>query len=523
MGCRGGMRVAGLAVLARALLALTGPLLTLTGPAAAQTAQPVCQPAWSDSEAANTDALQTAIDTCSAKGTAAVPGLVRLGVQGDRRIAQIRAVTLKSNIVLKVEAGFTLLGPLPAEVGYTGIDASTPPLMIQGKGLTNVTITGTGTIDGNGQAYWDIFNRGGDYTNQSRPGKLVDLTGAKLKVGSNFDDLGQPAAIIAYPNPRNDGARALKIRNAPQVHLELESTSSDAIIDGVWITAPVERADLGTGLRKNVAPNTDGIDLVGVNNDLKTFVIVQNCLIDTGDDNIALKSNKANQPLTNVIIRHCVFGGGHGLSIGGQETGGVMNVDVSDVYFNGTDFGLKVKTDNTAKDTGVTQGLTYRNVCMANVAEPIQLTFRYTIATSPGGAAPVIKDVRFDNVVARDAGSVTGQKVLLGEITGLDPGVGPFSPLALVGGNIMITNSALSGPDGVTPFTVTDGALILGTRSAVSVTTGLNGTVTRVADTGPTITCPDRIIIPPQIPPDTRGEAEYTPTWVMEGRRPALR
>ena len=249
---------------------------------------------------------------------------------------------------------------------------------------------------------------------------------------------------------------------------------------------------------KNVAPNTDGIDLVGVNPDMAHVVLVQNCVIDTGDDNIALKSNKANAALTNVVIRNCVFGGGHGLSVGGQETGGVFNINVSNVYFNGTDFGLKVKTDNTAKDTGITSGGVYKNVCMQNVAEPIQLTFRYTIPTSPGGINPVIENLSFDNIIAKNTSSQTQQKVLLGEITGLDPSVSPYSSLALINKNIVITNSRLTGPDNqtVTPFTITDGSLTLGANSQIATDIKLNGALVPIADTGPSFQCPDDIKIP---------------------------
>ena len=460
--------------------------------------QPVCTPVWSKDMAANNTALQNAIDTCSAKGTRDLPGLVDLAPTDQVTTAQIRSVTLKSNIVLKVESGFTLLGPSPQDVGYTGTGTTTPPLMLAGTGLTNVTITGTGTIDGNGQGFWDIFNKGGAFSNQSRPGKLVDLTGSGLRVGANFDNLGQNIAGVVFPNPGNRTVRALTIRNAPQVHLEFESGSSDGVIDGIWIHASPDRANLGTGTMKNIAPNTDGIDLVGVNPDMAKFVLVQNCVIDTGDDNIALKSNKDNAPLTNVVIRNCVFGGGHGLSVGGQETGGVFNINVSNVYFNGTDFGLKVKTDNTAKDTGVTSGGTYRNVCMQNVAEPIQLTFRYAIPTGPGGANPVIENLSFDNIIAKNTSSATQQKVLLGEITGLDPSVSPYSPLALIDKNITITNSLITGPDNqsITPFTITDGALALGTNSNIATAVKLNGSLSLITDSGPSFQCPDDIKIP---------------------------
>jgi polygalacturonase len=470
----------------RGTIALAGAVMVGLHGGAARAAQTVCTPAWSTSEAANTSALQGAINTCAAAGTASLPGLVDLTPTGGMTSAQIVSVTLRSNLVLKVEAGFTLRGPDPADVGYTGTGDSTPPSMLSGSGLTNVTITGTGTIDGNGAGYWAIFNLGGDDTNQERP-RIIKITGTKLQIGANFSNSGVGQAGVTFPSSTNDPTQTLKIKNAPKEQVTIESGSSNVLIDGVWIYAPTGRADLGTGNNKNVAPNTDGIDLVGVNPSGVGVALVQNCLIDTGDDDIAIKSNTSSAPTYNVTVRHCVFGGGHGLSIGGQETGGVAHVRVSNTAFSGTDFGFRIKTDNSKQDSGTTNDVSYANSCLSQVGEPILLTYLYDGSKS-GGKPPVIENIRFSNIIAV-AGSTPGQSATLGELTGLVD-----DPLAT---SIGIFDSSITGP-GAAGFKVTHGTLTLA-DSTVRTSPGTGGRVTRTNDGGgATMTCPATIPIPSQ-------------------------
>jgi polygalacturonase len=453
---------------------------------AASAAQTVCTPAWTSSESDNTTALQDAIDTCGKAGTAALPGLVELKADGSTTTAQIRSVTLASNIVLNIAAGFTLRGPNPSDVGYTGKASTSPPNMLGGSGLSNVTINGAGTLDGNGAAYWAIFNKGGSYSKQERQ-RIIELTGANLKIGANFSDTGVNQAGVTFPTATNATTAALKIKDSPKEQVTIESGSSNIIIDGVWIYAPTGRANLGTGSDKNVAPNTDGIDLIGVNPTGSGTALVQNCLIDTGDDDIAIKSNTTSDPTHNVTVKNCVMGGGHGLSIGGQETGGVVNTVASNIWFKGTDFGFRIKTDNSSKDSGTTNGASYSNSCMLGVGEPILLTYLYN-GSSSGGESPTIEAVTFNNIVAV-AGATPGQSAILGQITGLAD-----DPLSK---NISIINSMITGTD-AERFTVTDGTLSLGAKSIVATTADTGGKVTSTSDTGPTIACPSTIEIPEQ-------------------------
>jgi len=445
-------------------------------------AQTVCAPKWAGVESTDTSLLQAAIKTCSAAGTGSLPGLVDLVANGSVGKAQITTVALSSNIVIKLEPGFTLQGPNPADVGYTGTASSSPPAMFTGSHLSNITITGSGVIDGNGAGYWALFNKGGSFENQDRQ-KLISISGSNIRIGANFDDTGQPHPTVTFPTSINSTANVLTIRNSPKEHVAIESGSGNVVIDGVWIYAPTGRANLGSGSNNNIAPNTDGIDIIGT-----AAATIRNCLVDTGDDDVAIKSNAGSSTTSDVTVQGCVFGGGHGLSIGGQEASGVTTVNVANVWFKGTDFGFRIKTDNSSKDSGVTNGVTYQNACMIGVGEPVLFTYNYN-GSSSGGHPPTIENVTVNNLIATSA-STAGVSATLGAIDGLTDD--------LMNRNIVVTQSRITG-SGATPFLVTFGTLVLGSASTIATSTGSKGAVMRTTDTAPTVSCPASITIPKQL------------------------
>ncbi|TEU36788.1 glycoside hydrolase family 28 protein [Burkholderia cepacia] len=450
------------------LVLMLSALAALAVQASAQAA--TCTPQWSSSASTNTTNLQNAIQQCAASGTSSSPGLVDLASSNGISTAVITSVNLASNIVLKLEKGFTLKGS-PAQPSSGA--------MLTGSNLSNLTITGTGAIDGDGQDYWPAAV---GQNNTARP-KLIAITGSNLQIGSNFTDAGKSQSIVAFPSSSNATGSALIIRNSPKEQLVIESGSKNVTIDGVWIYANPNRNASGDDL----APNTDAIDIIGTQT-----ATIKNCLLDTGDDDIAIKSNAGGAATSSVNVSHCVVGGGHGISIGGQEAAGttlakpgVSQVTVDTMQFSGTDYGYRIKTDQTAKDSGATTGVTYRNTCMRNVQQPFLFTYAY--ASGTGGALPIIANVTIDNVIA----TATKQQ---GAIIGLSNSLMGVPKSGDTG--ISITNSQISGGKA---FSVTDGELQLGSHSSATTSTGSNGQVVGIPDTGATLSCPSSITIPAQI------------------------
>src|SRR5580658_7637985 len=127
------------------------PTLIAVAPLRAET---VCNPrtfgARGDGTTKDTAAIQQAIDTCEKKGG----GTVTL-VEGTYLSAPI---VLKSNITLHLDKGATLLGsadhadyPAKTEFRVLGLQS-----LVSATNADDIAITGEGTIDGNGETWWQM-------------------------------------------------------------------------------------------------------------------------------------------------------------------------------------------------------------------------------------------------------------------------------------------------------------------------------------------------------------------------------
>jgi polygalacturonase len=284
-------------------------------------------------------------------------------------------LTLKGdNITLRLEAGATLAAStnhalfLKAGSGdwlaaKSGGDFN-PFLSI--KDGTNVTLTGKGTIDGNGAVWWEEAE--------------------KARQRQSGFTLPRPNLIVPT-RIKNLRVVGVTIQNSPKFAL-VPTECEDVWIETVTILAP-ERA-----------ANTDAIDP-----SISRNVTVTNCLIDVGDDNIAIKSGKkvAGREFAceNITIVDCVFKHGHGMSIGSETVGGVKNVIVRNVSFEDTDNGIRIKSDR--KRGGVVDGLICENITMKNVRGAITITSYYPRIPATDEAQPVTDTTpKYRNIVLRN-------------------------------------------------------------------------------------------------------------------------
>ena len=283
----------------------------------------------------NTTAIQNAINDVSGLGGGTVeipgPGIYLTG-----------PLTMKSKINLQIDAGATLR-MLPM-AGWTG----TSPLLTL-TSLHDVEISGGGSIDGQGAAWWAGNPGSGLY--------MIYFTSCNTVLVQNVTISNAPAQQIVFKS----------------------SKGGNITIQGVTIRAPSSHA--GTP-----SHNTDGIDLVGTN------CLIQNCDISTGDDNIALGSSSSGVPAANILVTNCTFGDGHGMTIGGNTQGGVSNLTVINCGFNGTDYGIRMKSDNATSSPGaggVAQNCYYLSNSMSNIRyQPILIYSYYNEVGTPSGITP---------------------------------------------------------------------------------------------------------------------------------------
>ncbi len=311
----------------------------------------------STGNADNAAAIQAAINAVGTNGTVLVPaGTFYSG-----------PMTLKSNMIFQISAGATLMMlPMTATGSHPAYPVSAD--FLYGSKLTNTTINGSGVMDGQGQEWWTYFNGGGT---DNRPPAMIELTGCTSVTVSG-----------------------ITVQNSPKFHIQFLGNGTNILASALSITAPWP------------SPNTDGIDLRGVN------VNIQNCYISDGDDVVQIGGSNA---CNGVTVSGCTFGTGHGLSIGSITSGGVSNVLVDNCVFNGTQYGLRLKSNNT--EGGITSNITYSNVTMSNImVNPILMYSYYPTvpsnpATDTGSAAnsttPFWENIKFQNVTASQASTGT--------------------------------------------------------------------------------------------------------------------
>jgi polygalacturonase len=244
-------------------------------------------------------------------------------------------LTLKNNVNLQIDVG-ALLRMLDYNHYPGGI--TNPPNFIFGSSVTNIEISGGGAIDGQGAPWWP------GYKTNSRP-IMIRLQGCNRQLIQN-----------------------VTLSNSPMFHISISSSKGNATVQGVTVRAP----DSSTG--SPPSHNTDACDVSGTN------VLVQNCNISTGDDDFTCGGGTSDVLLTNNT-----YGSGHGVSIG-SYTQGVSNIMVINCTFNGTQNGIRIKSDNDR--SGIVQNISYYNIGMTNVNFPIQIYGYYNEVGTPSSVTP---------------------------------------------------------------------------------------------------------------------------------------
>ncbi|MFB6119920.1 MAG: glycoside hydrolase family 28 protein [Halobacteriaceae archaeon] len=267
----------------------------------------------------STDEIQSAIDDCGDAGG----GVVRFP-SGEYLTGPL---FLRSGVRVHVESGALVraledVESYPGVAGrWEGVEREVYASLFTGHDLTDVSITGRGTIDGGGEVWWATYRRDEQDHELGRgrpyPGEL---------------DYPRPRVINLY-DCENVLVRGVTIRNSPSwtVH---PVYCENVAVEGVTVENPESSV------------NTDGI-----NPDSCQHVRIANCHIDVGDDCITIKSGfdedgrEVGEPCENVVVTNCTMRRGHGgVTIGSEMSGDVRNVVVSNCVFDGTDRGLRIKT-----------------------------------------------------------------------------------------------------------------------------------------------------------------------------------
>jgi polygalacturonase len=320
----------------------------------------------------STDAFRRAIADCRKAGG----GIVRVPA-GHYLTGPIDMV---DNMTLQVDSGAVVLFETNRDnypdiaSRWEGLTESGPHPLLFANGLTNIAITGSGTFDGQGPAWWatmDMAEHGNarpDRPIRRRPMlvQIKDCNGVRID-GPGF--INSPFWAVHLLYSENIDVGNCKMINPP------------------------------------TSPNTDGL-----NTDSCRHVVVHDCYADVGDDGFGIKSGrdeegrKMNRPTEDVTYLRCHVAHGHSVcAIGSEESGGVRHVRFLDCDGDGTDNGIRIKS--TRGRGGIVEDIVASNIRLRNVRNAIVLSLRYTKTPEEvfSERTPQFRDIHIDHVTATGA------------------------------------------------------------------------------------------------------------------------
>ncbi|PON64873.1 Glycoside hydrolase [Parasponia andersonii] len=228
--------------------------------------------------------------------------------------------------------------------------------------LDNMSFTGSGTIEGNGEKWWDLPckpHRGPNGSTKSGP-------------------CNSPA-LIRFFMSSNLVVKGLSIKNSPMFHMKFDGCEG-VLIDELSISSP------------KLSPNTDGIHIENTKS-----VGIYNSKIANGDDCISIGPG-----CSDVDIEGVTCGPSHGISIGSlgvhNSQACVSNISVRNVAIRESDNGLRIKTWQGG--TGSVSGIVFENIDMENVRNCILVDQYYCLSKAclNQTSAVYVNDIQFRNI-----------------------------------------------------------------------------------------------------------------------------
>lgn len=338
-----------------------------------------------DGTTLDTRAIQAAIDQCHNEGGGKVYLHNGQFISGT--------IILKSHVTLYVEAGAILRASsnlddfpiMPSKYpSYTG-DMLTNKMLIYAEDARNISICGRGTIDG----------RGDDF-----------IKGPYLRPSFS----GRPR-IIHMRGCEDIAIRDITLYNSASWVQSYQSCNK-MIISGITVDSR-ENKDIEKP-RHADAPgrNCDGLDLVDCN-----FVRVSDCLINSGDDAICLKSFSPGESCSNITITNCIVSSNaSGIKIGTETAGIIEDITIQNcVVYDTRRDGIAIMTADGARIRRVNiSNISLRNIKTSAIFIRLGTRLKpYRKNAVP--AVPVLQDIVIENI--------QGTRISMGygcSITGLE-------------------------------------------------------------------------------------------------------
>lgn len=319
----------------------------------------------------DTEAIQRAIDSCSAGGGGRV-------VFQSGRTYYSGSLRVLPQVELHLERGSVLLASgdlsdyfrpnaqLDEGIRRIGTPVTRKPsyAFLYAKDADSIAVSGPGAIDGN---CWAFVRQLSPYY-------------------ANGDFYPRPT-LIYVEHCNHISFTEATMQNAPFWTLH-PAGCNDVLISGIRI------------LNSLMVANSDGIDP-----DHSTNVRILGCHITCADDCVCLKSSAGNMeygPTENIVISGCTLTStSAALKIGTEGTGNFRNVVVDNCVVSGSNRGISIQV----RDGGNVENVSFSNIlietrrfadCWWGCAEPISITVHDRDESTRAGH---VSGIRFHNIL----------------------------------------------------------------------------------------------------------------------------
>ena len=278
-----------------------------------------------DGYAKDTQAIQKAIDVCSAQGGG------RVLLSGGNFLTG--TLFMKSNVELHIDVNAFLSGS--SDINDYSLDthkqlyrneSHMDRCLIYSFNIENIALTGRGTINGQGEKFHALPVEGGQ---PQRP------------------------MLLRYVNCKNIRMEGLRLRNPAS-----------------WTNAFIGCQDIwadGLDIKSRANWNGDGLDF-----DCCENVFVSNCKLDCSDDCICLQNSEVGKKCKNIMITNTLMRSKWaGMRIGLLSCGDIENVTVTNCVFQDVECSaLKIQS----AEGGIIKDMVFGNLVMENVQRPLFIT-----------------------------------------------------------------------------------------------------------------------------------------------------
>ncbi|MFP9115432.1 glycoside hydrolase family 28 protein [Flavobacterium sp. RHBU_3] len=360
--------------------------------------------AVADGQTNNTAAFDKAIKACNKAGGGVVkvtPGKYFTG-----------PIHLESNVNLNIEEGAEILFSLNpddyyplVQTSFEGTEMMNYSPLIYAYNKTNVAVTGKGILNGqaNKSNWWTWMGQKPYGWEEGMPSQRDSLN--RLRLVALAED--------GVPVDKRIFGRGHYLRPNFVEFFECKN----AMLEGVtivnapfWIIHPMKSENV---LVKDVTIRSHGPNNDGCDPEYSKNVVIQNCIFDTGDDCIAIKSGRdadgrrVAMPSENIVVKDCKMYDGHGgVTIGSEISASVRNVYVDNCDMDSPELDRAIRIKTNTRRGGIIENVYVRNIRVGQVKESVLgMTMFYDVhGNQTGDFMPIVRNIFLEDVTVKNGG-----------------------------------------------------------------------------------------------------------------------